>query len=350
MEWTDYNNPFNSLKVLAHYQNLLGIRDRKLLPPVSVDIDPSNRCNLNCIWCIQSHAHKDLVEEGAEMPATVLQSLGSFLEKWGVKSCCIGGTGESLMHKDINLLIDSLHKHNIAISMITNGIFLDRIEHPEYFDFIGVSVDASSHKVWSHVKGIPENEKLFNRVLENIGRVSGKTSLGFKFLVHRDNVHEIINAVKIAKDLNCGLFHARPCYTNDPEQQMTMEEIKKTGELMDACRTIFETDSFRIYSVYHKYTHDFKKRIRFSKCRVTPLRLTLGANQKAFLCCDRRGEYVLASFADGYDEILKKWGSKEHFDLMDSIDMKKCPRCTYSGYQEIFEKAIMKDGMNICHI
>lgn len=350
MEWTNHNNPFNSMKVLAHYKNLEGIRNRKLLPPVSVDIDPSNRCNLKCIWCIQGQAHKDLVEKGAELPPEIMSKFGEMLAQWGVKACCIGGTGESLMNKDINILLQSLHEHKIGISLITNGILLHRIEHPEYLDFIGISVDAGTYKVWSQVKGVQANEKLFNKVLENISNISGKTALGFKFLTHRDNVHEIVSAAKLARDLGCRLFHARPCYITDPSQQMSMEEIRKSNELLDAARTIYETDDFKVYSVYHKYTHDFKKKISFSKCRVTPLRLTFGADLRAFLCCDRRGEYILAPYRYGFGEVLSMWGSEEHFKLIDSIDMSRCPRCTYSGYQEIFEKAILNDRMNINHI
>jgi MoaA/NifB/PqqE/SkfB family radical SAM enzyme len=349
MEWTDYNNPFNSLKVLAHYQNLLGIKNQKLLPPISVDIDPSNRCNLKCIWCIQSQAH-NILGEGKELPVRIMSEFGPFLAQWGVRACCIGGTGESLMNKNINVLFESLHKSGIGMSMISNGIFLDRIEHPEYFDFIGISVDAASHTVWSHVKGIEENERLFKKVIDNISAIVGKTEVGFKFLSHRDNVHEVVSAAKLARDLGCALFHARPCYITDPSLQMSMEEIKKTNELLDAARTIYETPTFRVYSVYHKYTHDFKKKIRFSKCRVTPLRLTFGADMRAFLCCDRRGEYALADYSKGFDEVMNRWGSQEHFDLIDTIDMTKCPRCTYSGYQDIFEKAILNDGMNLNHI
>ncbi|MDQ7824602.1 MAG: radical SAM protein [Candidatus Eremiobacteraeota bacterium] len=350
MEWTNYNNPFNSVKVLAHFRNLLGIRDWKLLPPVSVDIDPSNRCNLKCPWCIQSHAQQDLIRNDAELPAYIMERFGDFLSQWGVKACCIGGSGESLMNENINVLIKSLHDNKIQTSMISNGILLDRLEHPEYFDFIGISVDAATAKVWSLVKGISENEELFQRVLDNIAHIVHKTEVGFKFLTYKDNVHEIVSAAKLARDLGCRLFHARPCYTTQPEQHMSMEEIRKANELLDAARTIYETDAFKVYSIYHKYTHDFKKKIKFTKCRVTPLRLTFGADMKAYLCCDRRGEYALAPFAHGFDQVISKWGSEEHYKLMESIDISKCPRCTYSGYQEIFEKAILNDGMNINHI
>jgi len=45
-------NPFNSYKLLAHVDRWKGIkRGRAIPPPVLVTVDPTNLCNLNCVWC-----------------------------------------------------------------------------------------------------------------------------------------------------------------------------------------------------------------------------------------------------------------------------------------------------------
>ena len=45
-------NPFNSAKLLAHVDRWGKIVKGKPVPaPVTVTIDPTQRCNLDCRWC-----------------------------------------------------------------------------------------------------------------------------------------------------------------------------------------------------------------------------------------------------------------------------------------------------------
>ena len=50
-EWLNPWNPFNSAKVLLWRQHLEGCAKEDYLPPVTVDLDPSNRCNYDCKMC-----------------------------------------------------------------------------------------------------------------------------------------------------------------------------------------------------------------------------------------------------------------------------------------------------------
>ena len=64
------------------------------------------------------------------------------------------------------------------------------------------------------------------------------------------------------------------------------------------------------------------------------------------MCHDLRGkkEWILCRH-DNPRDILKVWGSKKHLDLIKSIDPNKCPRCTFSRYNEIIENVIIEDKM-----
>ena len=50
-EWTNPWNPFNSAKVLLWKEHLEGCAKENYLPPVTVDIDPANRCMFDCPHC-----------------------------------------------------------------------------------------------------------------------------------------------------------------------------------------------------------------------------------------------------------------------------------------------------------
>ena len=72
------------------------------------------------------------------------------------------------------------------------------------------------------MKGLPAKSKVFNLVIENIKKVIRRTKelgtncdVGFKFLLHPVNFHEIYDAAKLAKDLGIQDFHLRPVrYSN----------------------------------------------------------------------------------------------------------------------------------------
>ncbi len=46
-----------------------------------------------------------------------------------------------------------------------------------------------------------------------------------------------------------------------------------------------------------------------------------------------------------HNEALEMWGSQKHIDLVSDVNVRKCPRCTYSHINEIFENVIIKDNM-----
>ena len=52
-------NPYNSFKLLVHTERWRNIRQGRPIPaPVLVTIDPSNVCNLHCVWCNAEYVRK----------------------------------------------------------------------------------------------------------------------------------------------------------------------------------------------------------------------------------------------------------------------------------------------------
>jgi sulfatase maturation enzyme AslB (radical SAM superfamily) len=45
-------SPFNGLKCLLYKNEICASISENLLPPVTVEVDPSNICNHNCKWCM----------------------------------------------------------------------------------------------------------------------------------------------------------------------------------------------------------------------------------------------------------------------------------------------------------
>ncbi|HHT9158344.1 MAG TPA: radical SAM protein [Candidatus Brocadiaceae bacterium] len=357
-EWNNPYNPFNSFKVLMWREQMEGIAKQEFLPPVTVDTDPTNKCNYDCEWC---NAYDYMAGSKHTLSEEHLLKLADFYKEWGVHSTCVAGGGEPLLNPGLNSFLWRLHKNSIEPGIITNGSVMTD-EHVDTFArtcrWVGFSMDAASSEVYNKVKGIKE-KNFFNRIIENIRKLTKKIGdsetncdVAYKYLLHPHNASEIYDAAKLAKSLGVKDFHLRPVgwdnltITRDKDPisfEKMMDDINKQIE----AAMELEDENFHFYGVRHKFNPNMKRKINFSRCWAPPLLATFGADGNCHLCFDMRGrkDLILCRHVPDPREILKVWGSQFHKDLIASIDTKTCPRCTFGPYNEMIEQVFIKDGM-----
>ncbi|MCR4288132.1 MAG: radical SAM protein [Deltaproteobacteria bacterium] len=357
-EWTSPYNPFNSLKVLMWRNELEAIAREEYLPPVTVDTDPTNTCNYNCVWCNAFDYMKKNVNALSEEH---LLKLADFYKEWGVKSTCVAGGGEPLLNKGLTAFLERLDKNGVESGIITNGsVMTDESTEAiaRWSRWCGFSMDAATPETYAKLKGINDN-KFFNKVVENLGslvkrrdKLGSRLDIAFKFLMHPENAHEIYDAAKLAKSLGVNDFHMRPVGWDNltvtkGKPGLDFEPlIKKIEKQVEAARSL-ESSTFHFYGVTHKFGTRLERKINFKRCWAPPLLATFGADGKCHLCFDMRGreDLVLCSHYPEPREILKVWGSEFHRNLIKNIDPHECPRCTFGPYNEIVEQVIVQDKM-----
>lgn len=359
-EWNNPYNPFNSFKVLVWREWLEGIVKGEFLPPVTVDTDPANACNYKCIWCNAfDYMHGDVKKQ--ILPEKHLIKLADFYKEWGTHSTCIAGGGEPLMNPGIPAFLERLYDNKIESGIITNGSLLN----DEIIEVIartsrwcGISMDAATPETYKKIKGISDS-KMFNKVIENIKKLTKKCEeygntcdVAYKYLLHPINSNEIYEAVKLAKSIGVKDFHMRPVGWDNltvtkHKGKLDFESVIKNVEKQCAKSLLLEDKHFNFYGVRHKFQPNMTKKVDFSKCLATPLILTFGADGNCHLCFDIRGrkDLILCKHQPDPKEVLKHWGTQRHKDILDNIDVSKCPRCTFGPYNEIIEQVFMKDGM-----
>lgn len=344
MEWNDKYNSFNSLKVLKHLEYWGPIVKGIIPPPIMVNLDCFNNCNLHCPHC---NAKKKL-EDKDIMSLDLINKIVDLFKFWGVKTTCVGGGGESSLNPNLRYLFENINKNGTKIGMVTNAVNINFLKDAAiYCDWIGVSMDCSCEETFIKMKGINR----FNTVINNIKSLVniGIPEITYKYLLHPDNINDIYDAVKLAKDLGCVSIHIRPggyAWFEKPEDNkfiFTKKDIEKTILNIDRARSDFEDSSFKVFGITHKFSNDWKPKHNFSKCYAVGTNCVIYPNGEIGLCCDRRGDSNLT--LGNIDNIKEVWGSKKHLDMIESINVNKCPRCTYSHINEIFENVIVTDKM-----
>jgi MoaA/NifB/PqqE/SkfB family radical SAM enzyme len=384
-EWkaTKRWNPFNSYKLLAHVSRWHNIkRNKPIPPPVLITVDPTNTCNFNCVWCnaayVRTHCRGALSEK-------VLSEIADFLPRWGdgigvwkpgVEAICVAGGGEPLLNPATPLFIERTIANGVEVGLVTNGSLISTaIDTISQCTWVGVSIDAGTAATFDRFKMVDPEKRQFQCILDNIAKLVEYSrrhnnrlgsrhpayGVSYKYLLYRENIGEIYEAARIAKEIGCKNIHFRPAGStwNDlggdgisfskDEIGLFNEQIALALELDDA--------TFNVYGITHKFNSQFEIANHFSKCYAIFMTAVImpswgeESGKDSFtlaLCCDRRGDssLELARNLTDVQEINKLWGREEHWRIHDSIKIRdECPRCTYQPHNEIYEQVILNDSM-----
>lgn len=316
--------------------------------------------------------------KGSRLEEDVMYAIPDFLKSWDdgkykVESVCVGGGGESLLNKHTGQLIDRLYERGIGVGIVTNGTHIDyNLESLAKCTWVGVSINAATREIYNKIHVKDE----FDHVLSNVRELvkyskANKTELAkpghghgisFKYLLHPYNVHEVIQATKIAKEIGCRNMHIRPVcvpwfflnkgqspYAFKPEHVETF-----TREIAEAMK--LEDENFGVYGVTHKFNPDFTPRHDFESCYaifmtgviMPPSDRNKGTGKLDFgSCCDLRGNDLLTQKnLISLKQIKGFWGSEAHWKMHDAIKVRDCPRCTFSGANKIYQEAIKINNMS----
>lgn len=387
MEWNPSKrwNPFNSYKLLSHVHRWRQIkRGREIPPPVLITVDPTNACNFNCAWCnaayVRTHRKGSISEKA-------LVDIADFLPRWsegcgvwkpGVDAICVAGGGEPLMNPATPPFIDRVIANGIEVGVVTNGSMIyPAIDTLSHCTWVGVSMDSGSADTLDRLKSLPPEKNTFSAIVDNIAtlvdyakrhnnRLGSKHpayGVSYKYLLYKENIGEVFQAAKLAKEIGCKNIHFRPAGTtwdnmSNVEKTIvfTPDEIKLFNEQIAEALEL-DDDTFNVYGITHKFSSQFEVANYFSRCYAVFMTAVImppfgdNALDDAFtlgLCCDRRGDsrLELGSNISRVDDINLLWGSEKHWKIHDRIGIRgECPRCTYQPHNEIYEQVILNDSM-----
>ena len=130
-----------------------------------VYIEPTNRCNLECLTCIRNTWDEPLGEMSSAAFARIVKDLSLFSSPPDV---LFGGLGEPLAHPDIIDMVSQVKALGSSVELITNGTLLNKDLSKQLIeaglDMLWISLDGATPESFKDVRlgaALPE-------VLENI--------------------------------------------------------------------------------------------------------------------------------------------------------------------------------------
>lgn len=342
-------SPFNRWKALFHREHLEAISRDDFLPPYWVATDPSNACTDACIYC-NARQYRESTDN-CFMSRGHLLTLAEFYRDWGIQATIIEGGGEPLTNPELPDFLRRLDMYDIESGIITNGYKMKN-EYtailPEVARFVGISVDAAHRETYYKMRGVTHFEDVIGNI-ESLNKVRGDLDVRIKMLIHPYNYKEIYDFAKMARDLGCTGAHIKPIASEGVEGMGKIDFVPLMPEIntqIEAAKEL-ETDTFSVDAVTYKFDQQYRKVVRFNKCRCTPLGGVFGADGWFHLCYNMRGRdgfRLVRHDPDPY-AVKRIWNTKYHKTMIANIIPADCMRCGLTQYNEIIENCIQQDKM-----
>jgi MoaA/NifB/PqqE/SkfB family radical SAM enzyme len=169
-----------------------------------VYLEPTNRCNLNCVTCVRNVWTESLGHMDMSTFARIVEGLRAFTPPPVV---FFGGFGEPLAHREIVSMITQVKALGARVELITNGTLLDEALARQLIaaqiDMLWVSLDGTTPESFADVRlgaALPQ-------ILDNVMRFrelrSGgyypRPELGIAFVAMKRNIAQLPDLLALSR-------------------------------------------------------------------------------------------------------------------------------------------------------
>ncbi|MFB3896682.1 MAG: radical SAM/SPASM domain-containing protein [bacterium] len=167
-------------------------------------IEPTNRCNIDCIMCFRHYQHTYQI---GDMDETVFQTLVPVFPY--IQEINLQARGEPLLHKRLLSWIKQAKSYKVKVSFFTHGLMLtpEVIEPLVSFplDLLTVSLDAATKSQFESIRLRANFDTIINNI-RNLNAAKHKANsqypeLHLHFVAMRQNIDELPEVIKLAKEL-----------------------------------------------------------------------------------------------------------------------------------------------------
>lgn len=172
--------------------------------PISVELSLTDTCQLHCLWCSDYQLRK---KNAATLPKEDVFALVDDLTANGAKGLVIEGGGEPTLHPDFEAIVAYCRAKKLPLGLITNGVRPVPAALLDAFEWIRVSLDASTPEEFRELKG----RNAFDAVISNLYLMVGKGPVvGVGYVLTNRNWQHLESLVYVLQDIGVDYLHIRP--------------------------------------------------------------------------------------------------------------------------------------------
>ncbi|MFN8292726.1 MAG: radical SAM protein [Chitinophagales bacterium] len=283
--------PFSGDKILWHLEALEALKNGKVPAPISVELDLTNVCNLDCPYCTNASYRKTCEEFLApETAEKVIRELSAM----GVKSITFTGGGEPTMYLQLEKMLRLAKSLGLDVALITNGLRTFSAEAIlETCTWVRFSVDAFDRESYLQSKKVDG----FTKVCRNITALTeakkqsnSNCTIGIGILSESIGSGMFAKTTEILKPLGADYIQFRPMTFLNSDKR-SEAHVLQWSEADYKNAKAMETDSFKVFISAAKYQNrngNLTER-KYTHCTGVYFACVIGATGDVWICCHMRG-------------------------------------------------------------
>jgi radical SAM protein with 4Fe4S-binding SPASM domain len=270
---------------------------RSLGKPVSITIEPTNICNLQCPVC---ETGAGVLERKPQM-----MSYGNFVKIMdkvgpGANHLMFYYMGEPFLNKDAYRMIRYARDMGLYVMTCTNGDYVN----PEalydsdinHISFQIGGMKQETHQVYrrnSHLSRVLQNLKTYLRIIQDRAKTIGEHDVELGLIVMKQNEDEIGNFLRLGQELGIRTTLISPC-VRTPEQGREFLPEDKTYWLYDQ-------------EYFEKHNQLAIKRVLpWNRCPWLYYAITIQSDGNVVPCCrDPHGKHIMGNLLS--EPLEKVW-------------------------------------------
>ncbi len=188
---------------------------RLVYSPVWIQVEPTTRCNLHCLFCKGSVWDR----RGIDMKFKDFRDIVNQIPS--VSSIHLQGFGEPLMCRDFFPMVEYSKTRRIDVGTVTNGTLLSSKNNEKIInsglDYILISVDGALPETFERIRVGCKFERVMQNVTEllTLREDRKKPVIGFLFVCTSQNLAELPAVVQLAGDMGVDLVQAQEALSFD---------------------------------------------------------------------------------------------------------------------------------------
>tara|TARA_Y100000310_G_scaffold82715_1_gene79309 strand:- start:15197 stop:16303 length:1107 start_codon:yes stop_codon:yes gene_type:complete len=338
---TEETSQFGRLKMLNHMPTLKSIGRGEKVPPITLELDPDDRCNHSCYFCYYADDGTGARTQQSLDKDIMMHTLKESAEL-GIKAVTFTGGGEPLMNPHTPEAMIYARELGMDVGLVTNGSLFNETSIDAVIQscqFVRISLDGGSEESHATVHGIKNPRYGFTTIMKNLETLAarkgeGKEDLvvGLGYLVDTNNIASALALAEQARAIGLDYVQFRPLYFDGkPEWTAPWESAQRTLAKAKG----LETDSFKVHIITDRADEITMREKPYDSCLAHALLAIVGATGKAYFCSPFRG-LEKAEIGDLREQSLSAiWYGSKRMELLESIEVDKCPNCRFQTHNKV---------------
>lgn len=224
------------------------------IKPVRVLLESTNRCNLNCPFCLVGQQNTHLQQKGDVAHDLLHRKFGYMsdetfnlakkqLKDFGIKWVYLHFQGESFLNRKTPGFARQLKEDGFDVGIFTNGLAFREKAIPEIkeanFNLIRFSVDGASEKTYQQNRVGGKFADVYKSMKTMVDVHKGTdTRVEWQFIPMRNNEHEVEKARTIADEIGINFF-LKGFRETDPQRAPENPQYR-SNYMKKPCTDIYE--------------------------------------------------------------------------------------------------------------